>query len=125
MDPPWSQMNLVFTASPVQSIPIELVDLVLSTWKRKIQFWNQIWKKKILKKNTLFAGSTCSGGDKSSVVLMDIVEPDLSRLDKLNLEAALFKDLPRDVCETDFLKDHLQEMMMLKDEQEKVLKMSS
>ena len=53
---------------------------------------------------------------------MDIVEPDLSRLDKLNLEAALFKDLPRDVCETDFLKDHLQEMMMLKDEQEKVLK---
>ena len=56
---------------------------------------------------------------------MDIVEPDLSRLDKLNLEAALFKDLPRDVCETDFLKDHLQVMMMLKDEQEKVLKTSS
>ena len=83
------------------------------------------FEKKNLKKNTLFAGSTCSGGDKSSVVLMDIVEPDLSRLDKLNLEAALFKDLPRDVCETDFLKDHLQEMMMLKDEQEKVLKMSS
>ena len=77
------------------------------------------------KKITLFAGSTCSGGAKSSVVLMDIVEPDLSRLDKLNLEAALFKDLPRDVRETDFLKDHLQEMMMLKEEQEKVLKMSS
>ena len=110
-------MNLVFTASPVQSIPMELVDLVLSTWKRII-FWNQIHEKKN-KIGTLFAGSTCSGGAKSSVVLMDIVEPDLSRLDKLNLEAALFKDLPRDVCETDFLNDHLQVMMMLKDEQKK------
>ena len=78
-----------------------------------------------MSKNTLFAGSTCSGGAKSSVVLMDIVEPDLSRLDKLNLEAALFKDLPRDVCETDFLKDHLQVMIMSEDEHEKVLKMSS
>ena len=56
---------------------------------------------------------------------MDIVEPDLSRLDKLNLEAALFKDLPRDVCETDFLKDHLQVMIMSEDEDVKVLKMSS
>ena len=79
--------------------------------KKRNTIWNQIHEKKS-KNNTLFAGSTCSGGDKSSVVLMDIVEPDLSRLDKLNLEAALFKDLPRDVCETDFLKDHLQEMMM-------------
>ena len=118
MDPPWSQMNLVFTASPDQSIPMELVDLVLSTWKKNTILKSNL-KKKNLKKNTLFAGSTCSGGAKSSVVLMDIVEPDLSRLDKLNLEAALFKDLPRDVCETDFLKDHLQEMMMSWDEQKK------
>ena len=45
----------------------------------------------------------------SVCVFTDIDDPLFSRLelDKLNFEAALFKDLPKDVDETDFFKDFI------------------
>ena len=43
-------------------------------------------------------------GAKSSAVFIDIEDLDFSLLDKLNFDAALFKLLPKDKLETDFLR---------------------
>ena len=84
MVPPWSQMNLVLTASPI-SMVLEWVELMLLV---DLVLPETIW----------FSGA------KSSAVFIDMEDLDFSLLDKLNFDAALFKLLPKDRLETDFFR---------------------